>query len=123
MQNGEIDPKMGKTDPDLKTRSWSGLVCKIDNIAVMIMTLVLIVLSYLTLRFYRCNYFYDSLEQEIVLTAICTKVVETAIQTCQHSIVNFQALKQLICRWPYLIFDGRLFLERRVVVYRGLYLC
>ena len=32
MQNRKIDPKMGKTDPDLKTRNSSRLVCKIDQI-------------------------------------------------------------------------------------------
>ena len=31
----EIDPKMGKTDPDLKTRDSSRLVGKIDNITVL----------------------------------------------------------------------------------------
>ena len=42
------------------------------------------------------NYFYSrqSLHEEIVLTAVCGKVVETVIQTCQPSIVNFQELKQ-----------------------------
>ena len=37
-----------------------------------------------------------------MLTAVCGKVVETVIQTRQPSIVNFQELKQLICRWPYM---------------------
>ena len=40
-----------------------------------------------------------------MLTAVCGKAVETVIQTCQHSIVNFHELKQLICRWPYLSID------------------
>ena len=53
------------------------------------------------------NYFCSrqSVHEEIVLTAVCGKVVETVIQTCQPSIVNFQELKQLICRWPYLSID------------------
>ena len=83
MQNGKIDPKMGKTDPDLKTRNSSGLVCKIDNMTVMILTSVFIILSYFTLRFCSRNYFYSSLHTEIVLTAVCGKVVATVIQTCE----------------------------------------
>ena len=107
MQNRKIDPKMGKTDPDLKTLNSSRLVCKIDNITVMILISVFIILSYFALRFYRRSYFYSSqsLHEEIVLTAVCGKVVETVIQTCQPGIVNFQELKQLICRWPYLSID------------------
>ena len=79
MQNGKIDPKMGKTDPDLKTWNSSRLVCKIDNIAVMILTSVFVILSYFTLRFYKRNYFLV----EIVSTAVCGKVVATVIQTCE----------------------------------------
>ena len=82
-QNGKVDPKMDKTDPDLKTRNSSGLVCKIDKITVMFLTSVFIILGYFTLRFYRRNYFYSSLHKEIVLTAVCGKVVETVIQTCK----------------------------------------
>ena len=43
------------------------------------------------------NYFYrrQSLHEEIVLTAVCGKVVETVIQTCQPSTVNFQQLLQV----------------------------
>ena len=95
---------MDKTDPDLKTRNTSTLLCKIDNMTVMILTAVFIILSYFALRFQRRNYFYSSksLHEEIVLTAVCGKVV---IQTCQPSIVNFQELKQLICMWPYLSID------------------
>ena len=67
---------MGKTDPDLKTLNSSRLVCKIDNITVMILTSVFIILSYFALRFYRCNYFYSSqnLHEEIMLTVVCGKV-------------------------------------------------
>ena len=51
MQNHKIDPQMGKTDPDLKTGNSSRLVCKIDNITVIILTTVFIILSYFALRF------------------------------------------------------------------------
>ena len=53
------------------------------------------------------NYFYSSqsLHEEIVLTAVPGKVVESVIQTCQPRLVNFKELKQLICRWPYLSID------------------
>ena len=107
MQNGKIDPKMGKADLDLKTLNSSRLVCKIDNITVMILTSVFIILSYFALRFYRRNCFYSSqsVHEDIMLTAFCGKVVETVIQTCQPSIANFQELKQLICRRPYLSID------------------
>ena len=47
----------------------------------------------------------QSLHEEIVLTAVCGKLVETVIQACQPGIVNFQELTQLICRWPYLSID------------------
>ena len=106
-KTAKLIPKIGKTDPDLKIRNSSRLVCKINNITVMILTSVFIILSYFALRFYRRNYFYSSqsLHKEIVLTTVCGKVVETVIQTCQPSIVNFQELKQLICRWPYLNID------------------
>ena len=87
---------MGKIYPDLKTRNSSRLVCKIDNVTVVILTSVFIILRYFTLRFYRRNYFNSSqsLHEEIVLTAVCGKVVENVIQTCQPNIVNFQELKQ-----------------------------
>ena len=51
----------------------------------MMLISVFIILSYFALRFYRRNYFYSSqsLHKEIVLTAVCGKVVETVIQTCQ----------------------------------------
>ena len=75
------------------------------------------------MRLYRHNYFYSSLEDEIVLTDVCGKVAEIAAQTCQHSIVNFQKLKQRTCRWSHLSRDGNVFLERRVVVSRGLFTC
>ena len=77
MQNGKIDPKMGKTDPDLTIRNSSGLVCKIDNIVVMILNSVFVILSYFTLRFYGVT----TSIVEIVLTAVCGKVVATVIQT------------------------------------------
>ena len=54
---------MGKTDPALKTRNCSRLVCKIDNITVTLLTLVFIVPSFFTLRFYRRNYFWSNLKQ------------------------------------------------------------
>ena len=108
-KNCKIDPKIGKTDPDLKTRNSSRLVCKIDNITIMIPISVFIILSYLALKFdrHRPNYFYSSqsLHEEIVLTTVCRKAVETVIRTCQPSIVNFQELKKLICRWPYFSID------------------
>ena len=50
-KTAKLIPKMGKTDPDLKTRNSSRLVCKIDNITVMILTTVFIILSYFALRF------------------------------------------------------------------------
>ena len=46
MQNRKIDPKIGKTDPDLKTRSSTRLVCEIDNIT----TSVFIILRYFAIE-------------------------------------------------------------------------
>ena len=71
-----------------------GLVCRIDTVTVIILTSVFIVCYYFTVGFYRINYFYDSLKEDIDLTAVCRTVVETATQACQHSIANFQELKQ-----------------------------
>ena len=92
MQNRKIDPKISKTDPDLKTRSSTRLVCEIDNITVMILTSVFIILSYFALRFYRCYYFYSSqsVHEEIMLTTVYEKVFETVNQTCPPSIMNFR---------------------------------
>ena len=59
-----------------------------------VLTSVFIVPRYFTLRFYRSNYFHSSLEEDIELTAVCGKVVEVVTQKCQHSILNFQGLKQ-----------------------------
>ena len=36
--------------------------------------------------------------------------------------VNFQELKQCICKWPYMSIDGELFLERRVVAISRVYI-
>ena len=71
---------MGKTDPAFKTRNRSGLVCKIDNITVILLTLVFIVPGHFTLRFYKRNYVYSSIEEEMELTAVCGKEVEAATQ-------------------------------------------
>ena len=62
-----------KSDPDAKVIPKPGLVSKIDNTAVMILTLVFIVLSYFTLRFYRRNFFCSILEEEIVLQPFLEK--------------------------------------------------
>ena len=64
MQNGKIGPKMSKTDPALKTRNWSRLVCKIDKVAVVIQTWFFIDSGYFTLGFYRSNYIYSSPEKD-----------------------------------------------------------
>ena len=107
MQNGKIDPKMSKTDPVLKTRNWSRLVCQIDKVTVVIPTWFFIVPSYFTLTFYRSsvNYFFCSSEEDIELTIVCDWSLHS---TCQHSMVTFQELKHWICRWLYWSLVGKL---------------
>ena len=94
-----------------------GLVCRIDTVTVIILTSVFIICHYFTVGFYRSNYFYSSLIEDIDLTAVCRKAIETSTQTCLHSIVNFQKLKQWICRWPNLSLDSKLLLEQCVVIF------
>ena len=103
----KIDPKMSKTDPILKTRNWSRLVCQIDKVTVVISTWFFIVPSYFTLTSYRSNinYFYSSSEEDIELTIVCDWSLHS---TCQHSMATFQELKQWICRWLYWSLVGKL---------------
>ena len=106
-----IDGIRASEPPSGLANDWKGLIglCFI------------ILYSYFTLRLHRHNCFYSSLEGGIVSAAVCGKVgeSETATQTCQHSTLNFWELKQ----WSYLSLNGKLFLERSMVVSGGLFTC
>ena len=64
MQNGKIDPKMSKTDPDLKARNWLRLVCEIANVTWFFIGPGLFYTDILQ----EYLYFYSSSDEDILST-------------------------------------------------------